>query len=247
MAKEAYYFSHDANAQDDPKCMILIDQLGMEGYGIFWALIEKLRSEPSYKLPLMIVASLAKRWGTSTEKVKTVIDRFGLFVVEDDLFFSLRLQRSMEEKSAKARLSASYRWIDANAMRSHSERNANGMRNDANKGKESKGKERKVKESKVEYPTQQQVVDFFAEKGYTKESALRAFDYYASNAWKDKNDKPVKNWKQKFISVWFKPENKMPDKKPVVIRPQDYWNRAEYLRDCEKHGIVPEVDEYAAR
>lgn len=247
MAKEAYYFSHDANAQDDPKCMILIDQLGMEGYGIFWALIEKLRSEQSYKLPLIIIPSLAKRWGTSAEKVKTVIERFGLFVIESDLFFSLRLHRSMEEKSAKARLSASYRWNDANALQMHSERNANGMRNDANKVKESKGKERKVKESKVEYPTQQQVVDFFAEKGYTKESALRAFDYYASNAWKDKNDKPVKNWKQKFISVWFKPENKMPEKKPVVIRPQDYWNRAEYLKDCEKHGIAPEVDEYAAR
>jgi hypothetical protein len=45
MAKDAYYFSHDSNSQDDPKCMMLIDQLGMEGYGIFWALIEKLRNE----------------------------------------------------------------------------------------------------------------------------------------------------------------------------------------------------------
>ena len=33
--KDAYYFSHDANAQDDPKCMLLIDQMGLEGYGIF--------------------------------------------------------------------------------------------------------------------------------------------------------------------------------------------------------------------
>ena len=33
MKKDAYYFSHDSNAQDDPKCMLLIDQLGMEGYG----------------------------------------------------------------------------------------------------------------------------------------------------------------------------------------------------------------------
>ena len=61
MKKDAYYFSHDANAQDDPKCMVLIDQLGMEGYGIFWALIEKLRNESNYKLPLAIVGSLATR------------------------------------------------------------------------------------------------------------------------------------------------------------------------------------------
>ena len=42
MSKDAYYFSHDSNAKDDPKCMVLIDQLGLEGYGIFWVLIETL-------------------------------------------------------------------------------------------------------------------------------------------------------------------------------------------------------------
>lgn len=34
MSKDAYYFTHDSNAKDDPKCALLIDQLGMEGYGI---------------------------------------------------------------------------------------------------------------------------------------------------------------------------------------------------------------------
>jgi hypothetical protein len=140
MKKDAYYFSHDANAQDDPKCMVLIDQLGMEGYGIFWALIEKLRSEANYKLPLAITGSLARRWGTSKEKVDTVITKYGLFVLEDTTFFSLRLQRSMEERSAKARESALSRWQNANALPPHSDRIANGMRNDANKGKERKGK-----------------------------------------------------------------------------------------------------------
>ena len=40
MSKDAYYFTHDSNAKDDPKCALLIDQLGMEGYGIYWMLIE---------------------------------------------------------------------------------------------------------------------------------------------------------------------------------------------------------------
>lgn len=144
MKKDAYYFSHDSNSQDDPKCMLLIDQLGMEGYGIFWGLIEKLRNEKDFKLPLAIVNSLAKRWGTSKEKVEAVIKNYSLFIVENDLFFSIRLQRSMEEKSEKARLSANYRWNNADAMRPHSERNAVGMRNDANKVKKSKVKESKV-------------------------------------------------------------------------------------------------------
>lgn len=56
-------------------------------------------------------------------------------------------------------------------------------------------------------PTEQQVIDYFKEKGYSVESAKRAFEYYKEGDWKDSSDKPVKNWKQKMISVWFKPEN----------------------------------------
>jgi hypothetical protein len=48
----------------------------------------------------------------------------------------------MREKTERARLSASARWDKANAMQPHSNRNANGIRNDAIKVKESKGKEK---------------------------------------------------------------------------------------------------------
>lgn len=143
--KDAYYFSHDSNAQDDPKCMMLIDQLGMEGYGIFWALIEKLRCEAEYKLPLIVCKSYAKRWGTSEQKILTTISDFGLFVIENNMFFSLRLKDSMLLKSEKARKSAYLRWgNNANALPPHNECNANAMRNDAIKKKESKVKKSKV-------------------------------------------------------------------------------------------------------
>jgi hypothetical protein len=143
--KDAYYFSHDCNAQDDPKCMTLIDQMGMEGYGIFWGLIEKLRAEKDFMLPLSVCNPFAKRWGTSREKVETVIKNYGLFVVEDDKFFSLRLLNSMTEKSERARKSALYRWGNANALQLEYNGSANGMQKDAIKGKESKGKESKKK------------------------------------------------------------------------------------------------------
>lgn len=140
MPKEAYYFPHDANAQDDPKCMLLIDQMGMEGYGIFWALIERLRNETNYMLPVCVCNALAKRWGTSREKIETVIKSYGLFIVEGDSFYSRRLKASMILKSEKARLSASYRWNNANALQLQSSGSANGMRNDAKKGKKRKEK-----------------------------------------------------------------------------------------------------------
>ena len=143
MAKEAYYFSHDANSQDDPKCMVLIDQLGMEGYGIFWALIEKLRAEKGYQLPLATIPAFAKRWGTSKEKVETVVKNYNLFKIKQNYFYSYRLKKSMEEKTERAKLSASARWGDANALQPNNKRIANGMQKDAIKVKESKEKEKK--------------------------------------------------------------------------------------------------------
>lgn len=97
MKKDAYYFSHDANAQEDPKCVLLIEQLGMEGYGIYWGLVERLRQEKEYKLPLIILPALSRKWNTSKEKVDVVIRQFGLFEIEGEMFFSIRLSRSMDE------------------------------------------------------------------------------------------------------------------------------------------------------
>lgn len=148
MKKEAYYFSHDANAMDDPKCMLLIDQMGMEGYGIFWGLIERLRQEKEYKLPVFILPSLAKRWGTSAEKLQVVISKYGLFVMDENFFFSERLRNSMLEKSKKASFSAKIRWNNATALQPHYNGNATAMQNDAIKVKKSKVKESKSIEDK---------------------------------------------------------------------------------------------------
>jgi hypothetical protein len=56
-------------------------------------------------------------------------------------------------------------------------------------------------------PTIDEVVLFFQSKGYKVEAANKFWNYYDSAEWKDSNGKPVKNWKQKAIGVWFKPEN----------------------------------------
>jgi hypothetical protein len=141
MKKDAYYFSHDANAQDDPKLMLLIEQMAMEGIGIYWCLIEKLRAEKDYSLPLSVLPSFAHRWHTSSEKVQTVVKNYGLFKIVKTKFFSVRLKNSMVEKTERARLSASTRWSNATALQTHSNRNAIGMQNDAIKGKKRKEKE----------------------------------------------------------------------------------------------------------
>lgn len=113
--KDAYYFSHDSNAKDDPKCVMLIEQMGLEGYGIFWVLVETLRDQPRYQYPLALVPALARRYNTTSAKMRTVIENFGLFTVTEDgqFFFSHSLNQRMkkwDEFSEKQRLRVLKRW-----------------------------------------------------------------------------------------------------------------------------------------
>lgn len=85
--KDAFWFSHDSNAKDDPKITLLIDQLALEGYGIFWVLIETLRDQPEYKYPIILIPSIARKYNTTTEKVKSVVFNYGLFSIENNEFF----------------------------------------------------------------------------------------------------------------------------------------------------------------
>ena len=58
-------------------------------------------------------------------------------------------------------------------------------------------------------PALSDVQEYFKENGYTIESASKAFNYYSSANWVDSKNNKIKNWKQKMIGVWFKPENEI--------------------------------------
>ena len=97
------YFSHDADAMNDPKCMLLISQLGMEGYGIFWALVEMLRTQDGYRLHIALIPAIANRFGVQQAKLEAVIKGYGLFMMDDETFFySQSLLDRMELMDAKS-------------------------------------------------------------------------------------------------------------------------------------------------
>lgn len=73
-----------------------------------------------------------------------------------------------------------------------------------------KNKKENKNKKKIEPPTLDEVKGYFLENGYTHDAALKAHKYYEAGAWHDSKGNPVKNWKQKMQSVWFKPENKLP-------------------------------------
>ena len=116
--KDTYYFSHDYNAKDDPKCVLLIEQLGLEGYGIFWVLIEILREQPEYKYPIALLPALARRFNSTYEKVKAVVTGYGLFKIENEQFFyseSLNnrmavLMEKRRKRSLAGKLGNQARW-----------------------------------------------------------------------------------------------------------------------------------------
>jgi len=106
----------------------------------------------------------------------------------------------------------------------------NDASNTQTKLKKTKVKKTKVKKSNskekkpiyaslsIPYPPESidEVIKFFIENGYTKESAINAFKYYEDQVppWHDTNQKPVLSWKSKMRVVWFKPENKISNQNP---------------------------------
>lgn len=155
MANNAYYFSHDSNAKDDPKCMLLIDQLGLEGYGIYWVLVEVLREQNGFQYPLNLVPILARRYNTTAEKMLTVIKKYGLFEVVEDTFFSLSLIKRMDKMSNS--IEQKRQAGIASAEKRKLLREATGVPTDVQqpfnecstiKGKEKKGNEIKGNETK---------------------------------------------------------------------------------------------------
>ena len=52
MKKDAYYFPHFSNARNDSKLMRIRRIFGIEGYGIYFMLLEILRDQQNFKYPL---------------------------------------------------------------------------------------------------------------------------------------------------------------------------------------------------
>jgi hypothetical protein len=57
-------------------------------------------------------------------------------------------------------------------------------------------------------PTEQEVLNYFTDNGYTEEAGRNAFKYYDEADWHDSRGNKVKSWKQKMRAIWFKEEHK---------------------------------------
>ena len=215
MASNNRYFPHDSNAKDDPKCVLLIDDMGMEGYGIYWMLIEVLREQPDYSYPIANAMALARRYNTSTESVKQVIYKYDLFVVEEDrIFFSESLNRRMAEAEMRSqvlaeagRKGAEIRWNkwqgDSHPIATLKQGDSQAIATQWQYKSKSKTKEierkppKGVKERSAPMrftpPSLEDVREFIANNGYTLVNAEAFYNHYEAIGWKvGKNT--MKDW-----------------------------------------------------
>ncbi len=201
----SFYFTHDYNASNDSKILFLRQQLGMEGYGIFWFIVEQLAQAGGFLLT-KITPVLAMQMQVTDAKVKSVINDYELFDIVDENFYSDRLNKHLQirkQLSESGKKGALNRWKNGHPIDL-----PNGHPIDLPNGNKERKKENKeIKESKVfTPPVIDEVIKFFEENGYT--NGDKAWHYYNDGNWKDSKGKQVINWKQKMRSVWFKDENK---------------------------------------
>lgn len=162
MAKETYYFSHDSNAITDTKILNMRADYGLEGYGLYWAIIEMMRNEEDYKLTLNKNTYRAIKTLTNTtidiEKfINDCLEDYELFEQDDEKFYSNSLLRRMQEKEKKsviAREKAEKRWNNnATALQQQCSSNASKV----NKSKVNKSK---INENKVNKKEQEEKIHF---------------------------------------------------------------------------------------
>ena len=196
----SYYFPHDYDAMQDEKIKRMLRKHGMIGYGVFWAIIEMLYINANALRT--DYEGIAYDFRTNSDIVESVICDFDLFIIRDNEFRSLSVERRLNErneKSRKAKESANYRWSNANALRT----DCKGIALKEKKGDEI-NKEIYTKATAFIPPTVGDIQSYCKERNNTVDAAY-FFDFYSSKGWMVGKNK-MKDW-QAAVRTWERTEN----------------------------------------
>lgn len=101
--KDAYWFTHDCTASQDPKMLDMKVDYGREGQGLYWEIIETLRTQTGYKLPMnrqtfrALDSKQSKRDKIKSETfINDCIELFNLFETDGQNFWSPSLISRMQ-------------------------------------------------------------------------------------------------------------------------------------------------------
>ena len=104
MPKDSFYFSHDNNARNDEKILCLMADHGLEGYGIYWVLIEMMHESQDTSLRFDRLKGIAYQYNlVITTLLQCINDAitYGLFESDDETFWSESLRSRKEQWKQK--------------------------------------------------------------------------------------------------------------------------------------------------
>ena len=105
--KKDQYIPHEVSMRNTSEVMNLIEKEGMEGYGIYWALMEYLRTQDDYIGDIEVLKSLARQLRVRLPKLKRIMENYGLFSCTETTFLSPKLVEVMKPfEDRRARIEA---------------------------------------------------------------------------------------------------------------------------------------------
>ena len=119
--KKDQYIPHEVSMRNTTEVMNLIENEGMAGYGIYWALLEYLRTQDDYVGDLRVLKSLARQLKTKLAKIESVLNGYGLFIVTDYSFRSRKLEFAMKPLEDKRKAMSKQNVGKAEANRKQNE------------------------------------------------------------------------------------------------------------------------------
>ena len=175
--KDAFYFPHFCNARHDRKIKRVRKELGIEGYGIYFMILEVLREQSDLRYPMDEIDLLADEFGTSEQKVRTVICNYSLFEVDEtEHFFSLKFIEFLtpyfkmkEQRAIAGKISAEKRKLRKENSTTV-QQPFNDRTTDVQQSKVKETKESKVKETNEINENENFVFKINSEKIYTSPS-----------------------------------------------------------------------------
>lgn len=190
MAKDGFWFKHDYDAMGDPKCAALVEDFGLEGYGLWWAMLELLCQQDGYKLKKFpaLYRGLARRWNISPEaiakQIEAMLQQYGLLLDDDEYIWSPSLLRRMEERHALSDLRAEAGRLGGLRSRRGGEQlpsKSKQLLSKSKRGEERRGEKKEEKEKGPPLPPKGSDCETFADfwdaypRKTEKQSALKAY------------------------------------------------------------------------
>ena len=161
--KEAYYFSHDSNARNDEKILMLMAEHGLKGYGAYWILIEMMFENSETCLYHDKIKGIAFSYNIDITELEQIISTAiseGLFVSDGTTFWSESLRRRKgryhelkRKRSEAGKKGMAKRWgldnKDITELKQSNNKAITELKQSNNKDitNNNKGKERKGKEN----------------------------------------------------------------------------------------------------